>query len=243
VSWGVNRVDLFAKAAESGDCLHLFWDDTLGGWGPKRDGAAHWESLGGPLKTDPTGLTWEIKDRVDVLAVFEDGGLSHRIWEKGWQPWERLGDQLLSSRPSVVSWGDQRIDVVAHSAGDDILHIRFDPKLGGWRGPDGKFAGSDWVPPARESSSRAHRLPSVGDQIAWTSSPKEATTTCTGRLGVPAGRPGARLRVMSAAISLQSHREGRHSWCSPTGATSGEARSTRDSASEGSSLCSSTSRS
>jgi hypothetical protein len=140
VSWGVNRIDLFAKAAESGDCLHLFWDDTLGGWGPKRDGAAHWESLGGPLKTDPTGLTWGIKDRVDVFAVFEDGGLSHRVWEKGWQPWERLGDQLLSSRPSVVSWGDQRIDVVAHSAGDDILHIRFDPKLGGWRGPDGKFA-------------------------------------------------------------------------------------------------------
>ena len=93
VSWGANRVDVFALATDS-SLAHRGWDGN--GWGG-------WESLGGVLTTPPAAVSWG-PDWIDVFGRGTDNALWHRWWDgHAWGGWESLGG-IITSPPAAVSW-------------------------------------------------------------------------------------------------------------------------------------------
>ncbi len=110
VSWGTNRIDVVAEMQ----------DESVGHW--SWDGA-QWafDNLGGQIKGKPS-----ISSRgFNSLDVFARGTLDHlyqKTWTgTGWIGWTDLGGTLLSG-PDSVSWGGNRIDVVARTGGDVVGH-------------------------------------------------------------------------------------------------------------------------
>ena len=110
VSWGSDRLDVFAKGTDNA-LWHKWW-----GGGPW----SGWESLGGDLVSNsapssplggfgPVVTSWA-PGRLDVFARGTDSQLWHRFYAGGWSSWEPLGGVLASS-PGGVSWGPNRIDV------------------------------------------------------------------------------------------------------------------------------------
>jgi hypothetical protein len=81
VSWGPNRIDVFAQGADGG-LLHQYWNGST--WG--------WESLGGGvLSSPPAAVSWG-PNRIDVFAQGQDNALVHRYWNgSSWGVWESLG--------------------------------------------------------------------------------------------------------------------------------------------------------
>ena len=115
VSWGPNRIDMFARGTAN-DLLHKFWAGT--GW-------SNWESLGGCLQGDPTVASWG-PGRLDV---FQEGcnvsgvNLYHKFFSNGWSGYETIGPTRITSAPSATSWGSGRLDIFAKgSTGSDLYH-------------------------------------------------------------------------------------------------------------------------
>jgi hypothetical protein len=93
VSWGPNRIDLFAKGTD-GTLKHKLYN---GRW-------STWENLGGAITSAPAVASWE-PGRLDVFARSTTNSLLHRWYAKGaWSGWEDLGGSLYSA-PAAVSWG------------------------------------------------------------------------------------------------------------------------------------------
>jgi hypothetical protein len=133
VSWGPNRIDLFAV-----------WDKQVhhracqdGKW------SAWSENLEGTTKDAPAAASWKI-ERVDVLVHTTDNHMSRRYWEKGktfekgngWKGWENVGGQgkTMKSAPAAVSTGQIRIDCFAHGSSDHLFHAWYqDGKQEEWK--------------------------------------------------------------------------------------------------------------
>jgi hypothetical protein len=156
------RLDIFARGP-GGELLHKFYAANGNGWNPN--------GLGGPLETvgvgiagDPTVTSWGI-GRLDIFARGPGGELLHKYFDgTNWNPngpapggpLETIGVGIAGD-PTVASWGNGRLDVVARGPAGELLHKYYD------------FNGSAWNP-----NGLGGPLEVVGGQV-------------TGNLGIVAG--------------------------------------------------------
>lgn len=131
VSWGPDRLDVFALGTDSA-LWHRWWDGAS--WGG-------WESLGGVLTSPPTAAAWG-PDRLDVFALGEDSALWHRWWDGAtWGGWESLGG-TLTSPPCAVSWAPGRLDIFGRGVDCALWHRWWDGNAwGGWESLGGLLSG------------------------------------------------------------------------------------------------------
>ena len=118
-SWGENRLDVYGVAFDA-SLYHKYWDGYQ--WSP-------WEKLGGERLLGAVAATSWSANRLDIVAK---GGKNATYWYKfydgqAWRPdatgWYPKGaDTTFSSDPSVVSWGENRLDIFGVDAGDKLLH-------------------------------------------------------------------------------------------------------------------------
>ncbi len=108
--------------------------------------AGYWTALGGRVTDSPAVASWGA-DRLDVVARSTEGRVLHKAWippheEWTWLPsqieWEDLGGPIVGS-PAAVSWGDGRLDIVAHGEDNQVLHKRWRESQGNW-----SPAGTSW---------------------------------------------------------------------------------------------------
>ena len=110
VSWGPNRLDIFARGSDNA-MYHRWWNGN--NWGG-------WESLGGVILKDPIPVSWGA-NRLDVFAEGTDGAVYHRWWNgTNWGGWESLGG-VITSNISAVCWGPNRIDLFARGTDMALL--------------------------------------------------------------------------------------------------------------------------
>jgi hypothetical protein len=118
-SWGANRLDIFARGADSA-LWHRWWDN---GWGD-------WERIGGLLTSRPAAVSWG-RNRIDIFARGADSALWHTWWDNGWGTWESLGG-VITSEPAVCSWAPGRLDVFARGLDSALWHKAYDGSWGNW---------------------------------------------------------------------------------------------------------------
>jgi hypothetical protein len=128
VSWGPNRIDLFAV-----------WDKQVhhrasqdGTWGP-------WtENLDGGTSDGLASASFK-PNRVDVFvrdlpaSAGASANMSNRHWEKDvfyadgepWSPWKNLSGDLLGA-PAAVASSANRIECFARGAGEHLWHASYD---------------------------------------------------------------------------------------------------------------------
>src|SRR5579884_1839381 len=120
VSWGNDRIDIFARGSDN-----ALWQEWFDGttWHT-------WTRLGGDINSSPTVSTWGV-GRLDVFSTGPAGDLQHYWYDSssnGWQIWESLGQPAgnvtLSTGPGSVSWGPGRIDVFGRGS-DGVLWQRW----------------------------------------------------------------------------------------------------------------------
>jgi len=123
ISWGDNRLDVFAIGEGNGLNTMSWNTSNQADWGS-------WIPLGGSFSTKimPSAVSWG-KGRIDVFAVGKrDGILYRRFLDKNatnWQPFygfENLGGKL-TGRPIVVTWGPGRLDVFARGGDGGLWHM------------------------------------------------------------------------------------------------------------------------
>jgi hypothetical protein len=131
VSWGPNRLDVFAMGTDSA-LWHRWWDGAH--WGG-------WESLGGTITSPPTVVSWA-PNRLDVFARGTDSAMWHRWWDGAhWGGWESLGG-IIESEPVAVSWAPNRLDVFALGTDHALWHRWWDGHAwGGWESLGGTLMG------------------------------------------------------------------------------------------------------
>jgi len=120
-SWGVNRLDVFARGTDN--ALWQKWWDGTGWYG--------WHSLGGGLTSDPAAVSWG-PNRIDVVVRGGGDAIYQKAWTgTEWSPWYSLGGEL-SSGPAISSWGVNRLDVFARGKDIALWHKWWDGT--GWYG-------------------------------------------------------------------------------------------------------------
>ena len=137
VSWGCNRLDVFALGANN-DLVHKSLDGTWSGW----------ETLGGSLTSTPAAVTWGA-NRLDVFALGASNDLVHQSWDGAWSGWETLGG-CVSAAPSAVSWGADRLDVFVRGCDNALYWNAWDGTWSGWQNLGGVLASApavvSWAP-------------------------------------------------------------------------------------------------
>jgi hypothetical protein len=117
VSWGPNRVDLFAvwdKQVHHRACVNGTW----GAWA---------ENLNG-VTTDGLAAASHKTLRLDVLVRTSDNLLARRYWESGaivgWKNWETIlgSSQPLTSAPATVATATNRVDCFGRNAAGHLTH-------------------------------------------------------------------------------------------------------------------------
>ena len=120
-SWGVNRLDVFARGTDNA-LYHKAWDGT--GW-------YGWYGLGGGLWSDPAAVSWG-PNRIDVVVLGANNTIYHKAWANNqWYPWGSLGGAFTSG-PAISSWGYNRLDVFARGTDNALYHKAWDGT--GWYG-------------------------------------------------------------------------------------------------------------
>jgi hypothetical protein len=111
-SWGPNRLDVFARAADNG-LSHVSWNGTA--WTPT-------VPLGGIITSAPGVVSWG-QNRIDVFARGQNNGLWHMSWNGyAWSGWNPLGG-VITSGPHVASWGPGRLDIFARGQDNGLWHM------------------------------------------------------------------------------------------------------------------------
>ncbi|NJM06981.1 hypothetical protein HC891_13590 [Candidatus Gracilibacteria bacterium] len=104
VSWGANRLDVFARGSDNA-MYWISWDGR--NWGG-------WMRVGGSLTSAP-GCAAFGAGRIQCFTRGADGGLWQAWLENGqWFGWQSLGG-VISSAPSAVAWSGEQIHVL-HAA-------------------------------------------------------------------------------------------------------------------------------
>ena len=163
-SWGLDRVDVFAKGTEN-----ALWTRTWNGsaW-------SVWGFLGGTLTSGPGAVSWG-NNRIDVVARAANGSVAHWWWNgAGWFT-DNLGGTTPSD-PELSSWGPDRLDVFVRGAENSLA-----PFLEWGMVGMGIFQAAR-SPPARERSRGA----TTGSM--WLPEPRMAALP-TGGGTEPAGSP------------------------------------------------------
>lgn len=94
VSWGPNRIDVFAVKADDGHMIHCWWD------GSRWNG---WEDMGGILTAAPTVLSRGV-NRLDCFGRGTDGQVYYKAWNgTSWSNWRGLGGLALASAPAATA--------------------------------------------------------------------------------------------------------------------------------------------
>jgi hypothetical protein len=120
VSWGSDRIDVFARGTDNA-LIHIWWNGAT--W-------SEWENLGGTLTTGP-GVASVGNGRLDVFAGGPGGALWHKKCSNGtWSAWENLGG-VITSDPDAVGTLGSRIDVFARGADNVLLRTWWDGSA--WR--------------------------------------------------------------------------------------------------------------
>ena len=115
VSWGPNRLDLFAVNDDNA-VLHTWWDGAA--W-------SQWESLGGEGVWGRTAVTWG-PDRLDVFAVADDKAVVHTWWDgAAWSQWESLGGSCHQPL-AVVARAPDGLDVISVDQDHVLWHKWWD---------------------------------------------------------------------------------------------------------------------
>jgi hypothetical protein len=110
-SWGVNRLDVFARGTDNA-LWHKAWVGT--GW-------SEWYPRGGLVLSDPAAVSWG-PNRIDVVALGERAAIHHKAWTgTEWSPWSSLGGRFTSG-PAIASWGEGRLDVFARGGDNALWH-------------------------------------------------------------------------------------------------------------------------
>ncbi len=107
VSWGPNRLDIFALDPNN-RAWHTWWDGKAWGLG---------ESLappfGGQLSGSPVAISWGPK-RLDIFApTYPDQKVWHLSYDGSWGSGESLGSMFAGGFQGVVSWAPNRFDIFA----------------------------------------------------------------------------------------------------------------------------------
>lgn len=126
VSWGPNRIDLFAVGADK-RVYHYAWN------GSKWDNA--WDAVPGDGRTDsaPAAASWK-KDQMDAFVRASNNQLVNLNFEnmpgKGWKGGRNTGGHMraLTGSPAAAASGANRIDCFSLAVGDKrhLLHARYD---------------------------------------------------------------------------------------------------------------------
>lgn len=121
-TWGVNRLDVFARDT-AGHVWHTCTSDEIN-W-------CSWEDHAGDVTADPAVVSWG-PNRLDVFARNSSNTFEHQSWGgAGWGPgptyqdWEAHGTAhgpLFSTRPSLASWGVNRLDIFGTATDGSLAH-------------------------------------------------------------------------------------------------------------------------
>ena len=131
VSWGPNRIDVFALGLDN-QVWHRYQDN--GSWSPA------WQGLllpgGLAFKSRPVVVSWGT-GRIDIFGLGLDNSMLH-LWCDGscdgtGYGWDQLGGGFHSP-PAVVSWGPGRIDIFALGLDNEVWHDAWDNSWGYWSG-------------------------------------------------------------------------------------------------------------
>lgn len=127
VSWGSDRLDIFAQAGDA--CLyHKCFSNGV--YSPDPD----WRCLGGYISGKPSAVSWEY-GRFDLFARSIDGNLLHKGFKEGlgWFPsktsWNDIGGRITDSA-AVVSWGAGRLDLFVRGRDGCVWHKGWEDGLG-----------------------------------------------------------------------------------------------------------------
>jgi hypothetical protein len=134
VSWGDNRIDIFARDT-GGQMVHKWW---AGGW-------SGWELNMGAIAGKPA-VASQANGFLDVFARNASNQLIIRSYRptSGWSVWGTIGG-ALSSDPAAVSWSNNRLDVFAQNASAHLQHWWY--AGGGWSAAE-DLGGSVYGTPA-----------------------------------------------------------------------------------------------
>ena len=176
VSWGPGRLDIFWIDAGTGQLATNSWEE---GWtGPRLLGGSllpqFYTSLTAaqspPLTPTPASVSGVSlgPGLLDVFASYSDDTVAHWSLSNGWQ--ENLPNTLalpreVTSAPSVVSWGPNRMDVFVNAQGG----------LAWWwwdnQGPAGAVgAVLEQFPVFQITTAKVLQMPCHGALAIWTSS-------------------------------------------------------------------------
>ncbi|KAL8648286.1 MAG: hypothetical protein Q9210_005074 [Variospora velana] len=115
ISWGENRLDVFAAEGKSG-LWHMYWDGSQ--W-------VNWECLSGPDDESVGGVgvaSWSV-NRAATRAITSYKYFDGQSWQPNTSGWyEKTLDFGFSSNPSVVSWGENRLDIIGQTESGRWLH-------------------------------------------------------------------------------------------------------------------------
>ncbi len=185
VSWKEGRIDVFVYGILDGHLWHRFYTSTQG-W------SEGWEDLGAFLTSTGHGLELGVASwkpfRLDVFSNgnhiegdrtstdVRAGPLWHTYWEYGWGPWDNWGGEIISG-PSAVSWGPNRIDIVAIGKDGRVWHRVWDGKSLPWvrlseKVINGAPAISSWGPGRLDVFGRGTDNAlwhAYGDGVGWSS--------------------------------------------------------------------------
>lgn len=130
-SWGLGRLDVFARGASPENALwhRAFSTNWLG-----------WEKIGGSLNSGPGAVSWGL-GRIDVVArkATTDpntvDSLDHWWFNGSSFPFDNLGrpsSGQLKHDPDVSSWSENRLDVFATGADNALWHKAWQFGWFGW---------------------------------------------------------------------------------------------------------------
>jgi hypothetical protein len=121
VSWGSNRIDVFARGGDNA-LWHRWWNGVR--W-------YGWERLGGVLLSAPAVASWS-PNRLDVFVIGAQNAMYHLFWNGAWHPYELLGGYALQD-PGAVSWGPNRVDVFTLGVNNLLYHRYWNGSWSAWR--------------------------------------------------------------------------------------------------------------
>jgi hypothetical protein len=106
-----------------------------------------WNPLGGVCTASPAAISWDAKDRMDVVVRGSDNALWHIYSNDGgttWSNWESLGGQLASGTgPAVSSWSAGRLDVFVQGTDGALWHKWWNGATwSGWESLGGQLTSS-----------------------------------------------------------------------------------------------------
>ncbi|KAI4122533.1 MAG: hypothetical protein LQ338_005764 [Usnochroma carphineum] len=145
-SSGENRLDVFGSTGLS-DLGHIYWDGSQ--WSSERLDDSH-------LMAGSAGATSWTVNRLDVVTKHRDDQSYHyKFWDgTAWRPdtlgWYNKGSSYqFASSPSVVCWGENRMDIFGISIDDELLHQA--------------WTGYDWYPTSTDFEKLAGPEDSAGN--------------------------------------------------------------------------------